>query len=1391
MRENKLIFTLSLYTSCVFLLMQLLASAQLMAQSSEIKFSHLDTKDGLSNNQVNAIWKDQQGFMWFGTLSGLNRYDGYNFKVYKFDHEDSTSIADSYIEDIFEDHQSNLWVRTRKGLNIYDPIHDIFHRDITSHLRDLQIDASDIVDIVEDRDHNYWYVSADSGLFKYQPQTASTQRYASVSTNQQSIYPTSVTAVELDKEGYLWLVHEDGVFEKLNTKNGKVIFRSFQLAEKNHYAHMDYQMMLDAEGESWFYVFERAKGLFHYQKDKDQLLHFHDKCTTAQLNTNIVHSVVQDDEGKIWIGTDHGGINLLDKTDFSVRYLLHQPEQKNSLSLNSINALYRQDNGSVWVGTYKKGIDLYHDNLFKFRLFRNNPSEPESLPYDDVNAFEEDSLGNLWIGTNGGGLIYFDRQKNSYTQYQHEPSDPNSISNDVVISLFLDSHHKLWVGTYHGGLNYFDGKRFVKYRHDPEEESSLADDRVWDIYEDSQGNIWVATLGGGLDLLDKKNDGFIHFRYGDINSVNSDYISSIDEDSQGNIWIGSAYGVDVYNNSNRRFIHYLPEEGNPASLSNINVNFVYVDSRDNVWIGTREGLNLYNREDNTFRVFRKEDGLPDNTMLSMREDDQHNYWISTPKGLSKLKLLGTNLIKDEAVFSSYSEAEGLQGIEFNVKASYKTRKGELVFGGPNGFNLFDPEKIRVNKNIPEVVLTDLRIFNKSIAVGKKRNDRILLEKSLNHIDQITLNPGEDMISFEFAALNYFHPEHNEYAYQLAGFNKNWITSSSSSRTATFTNLSPGDYTLKIKASNNDGFWSPEVKELKIKVLPPLWKTKYAFMFYAFVLISALWLARKIMLERVRLKFMMEQQQQEARQLHEVDMMKIKFFTNISHEFRTPLSLIISPLERMLKETKDTEQLKHFNLIHRNAKRLLTLVNQLLDFRKIEEQGIKLNPAEGDMISFIREIVYSFVDLSENKNIALDFRTEVNEINTHFDRDKLEKILFNLLSNAFKFTPEQGRVSVQVDWEKAERTQHGYPWLKIMVSDTGIGIPKEKHQDIFRKFFQNEIPGTFINQGSGIGLAITQEFVRLHGGKIRVDSESGKGATFSVLLPVEPLNIEPIESSSVLPDELVYDGDSEQSITEEPLARDDDKPLVLLVEDHEDFRFYLKDNFKHAYRIIEARNGVEAWAMTKKHIPDLIVSDVMMPEMNGIDFCEKVKNDRRSSHIPVILLTAKSAEDQKVEGFSVGADDYVGKPFNFEILESRIKNLIAQRETLKKSFLKRAEIEPEKIKISSVDEKLMKSAIKVVEDNIANPEFSVEELSRELGMSRVHLYKKLLALTGKSPIEFIRIIRLKRALQLLKESQMTVAEVAYEVGFNNPKYFSKYFKMEFNILPSQYVNQRQN
>jgi signal transduction histidine kinase/DNA-binding response OmpR family regulator len=757
--------------------------------------------------------------------------------------------------------------------------------------------------------------------------------------------------------------------------------------------------------------------------------------------------------------------------------------------------------------------------------------------------------------------------------------------------------------------------------------------------------------------------------------------------------------------------------------------------------------------------------------------------MGSPGGLIRLVNPGDSS-KINFNFAVYNESDGLQGGQFNENAAYKTPRGELIFGGPNGFNIFSPENVKPTTAIPSVAFVDFQLFQKSIKIGESVSGRVILPRSILGIEEVVLPPGQNFFSIECTALNNLTSGASSFLYKLEGLHRGWLPVDEHSRKITFTGINPGDYTLRVKALDKDRFEFSDERQLVIRVLPPFWKTKAAFALYVFGLIGILFLARKLIQQREKMKFVIEQERQEAMRMHELDMMKIRFFTNVSHEFRTPLTLILTPLDKLMRHAREPEQLTQYQLIQRNAKRLLNLVNQLLDFRKMEVQEIRFIPSEGDIINFIRDTVYSFSDLAEKKDIQLSFSSSVEVLETIFDQDKLEKILFNLLSNAFKFTPAQGSVSVMATLLVQGEEKH----LQIDVTDTGIGIPEDKLGKVFERFFQHELPKTMLNQGSGIGLSITKEFVRVHQGTITVDSEVGKGSCFSVRIPVRDVLKEshaesPTESSHsvvVNPEEVELSG--EDGVTH--------IPSLLLVEDNDDFRFYLKDNLKARFTILEAKNGQDAWKLVLSRQPDLVVSDIMMPVMNGMELCRKIKEDQRVSHIPVILLTARTSEEQKLEGFESGADEYITKPFNFEILESRIKGLIAQRLKFHKTISNpQVDVKASELKITPLDTKFIENAIKCVEKNVSSPDFSVEHLGRELGISRAYLYKKIVALTGKSPLEFIRSIRLQHAAQLLERSQLTVAEIAYQVGFNNPKYFSRYFKEEFNMLPSQYANKK--
>ncbi|MGF7230081.1 hybrid sensor histidine kinase/response regulator transcription factor, partial [Arachidicoccus sp.] len=948
-------------------------------------------------------------------------------------------------------------------------------------------------------------------------------------------------------------------------------------------------------------------------------------------------------------------------------------------------------------------------------------------------------------------------------------------SSNVIISLCIDHNGILWAGTYFGGLNRFDGNKFTHYRHNDNNSSSLSNDNIWDIFEDREQNLWIGTLGGGVDLFDRKEKRFEHFQEspGKPSMLPSNFISKIIEDKNGDLWIGTGNGVAVFSKNEKKWIVYQ-HSIQKNSLSNNYIVSLLADKEGRIWVGTRDGLNLFNEQKKNFQIFTTADGLPDNRILNIVEDDHQTLWISTLNGLCNI-IPKQNKNKTVISVINYDEMNNLQNQEFNNNAALKLTDGELIFGGPSGFNIIDPSIIKKTVYQPKIVFTELKILNKIVSSGEMVNGRVLLPKSLLNLKALDLKHNENDFSILFASLDFNHSNHEKYAYMLEGFNADWLYTNGVERTATYTNLDPGKYTFKLKALNSDGSWS-HVKKLYLVIEPPFWRTGLAYIIYLLIAGGIFFLIRRISLERIHMRYELVHQRKEAERIHSLEQLKTKFFTNVSHEFRTPLSLVIAPLDKIINQTTDEEQRIQLNLVQRNAKRLLNLVNQLLDFRKMEVQEIKLYPAIGDIVAFCKDISHSFRDIAEKKKIQFSYASNVDSLEIYFDKDKIEKILFNLLSNAFKYTHDNGVVSIDLLY-KPFGDDDANGTLAIKVKDNGIGIPAEKHQRVFERFFQTDVPESMVNQGTGIGLAITKEFVRLHNGTISVKSEPEKGTCFTVLLPAKKVFEAPVRV--VVNPIMVNDEEQIESKTTK-------KKTILIVEDNEDLRFYLKDNLKEQYHIEEATNGKEGWEKIKIGNPDLIVSDIMMPLMDGVELVRKIKTGTPTAHIPIILLTAIGSEEKELEGLKAGANDYVTKPFTFEILNSRIRNLMAQQKLLQNRFQKQIEVNPSEITITSVDQKFMEQALAIVEKHIDNPDFSVEDFSQEMFMSRITLYRKILSLTAKTPIEFIRLIRLKRAAKLLTKSGKSIAEIAYEVGFNNPKIFSKNFKEEFKVTPTQYL-----
>ncbi|TCC91791.1 hybrid sensor histidine kinase/response regulator [Pedobacter frigiditerrae] len=1363
---------------CIFLWFLFFVSKFASAQQNQLQFSRLELANGLSNNQVTTIFKDNKGYLWFGTMAGLNRYDGYQFKVFRHDTRNPKSLSDDFINNIYELPDQKLLIDTRAGFNIYDLELQSFDQNAANYFKKIGIKTSVINAVKKDKLGNFWFNAGSGGIYIYLTQQNKTVHIPCRGTHPSQLGAAPVASIQTDAKEGMWVLHVDKTFEKFNIKSLKITQKVsvFEIKDKSSYRPL--RFFIDKSDVVYIWSFEGQEGVTYY--DSIQKIN---KVLTKKpggLNNSLITGIIEDENGLIWISTDHGGINLLNKKDFSVSYITNREDDSKSLSQNSIVNLYKDPSGIIWIGTFKKGINYYHKNIIKFPLYRHFASNPNSLPFDDVNKFIEDHEGNIWIGTNGQGLMFFNRKTRKFKVYTHQPNNPNSLSNDIIVSLYIDQDKKLWIGSYFGGLDCFDGQNFKHFRYDKTNTNTLSDDRVWDILEADDQSLWIATLGGGIAVLDRDRQVFKRYKaYTGANSVASNYITALSKDKNGNIWIGTSSGLDFWQKRTQKFIHFNADPHGKNALSNGNVYDILADSYGYVWITTRDGLNRYDPKTGYFKVFRSEDGIADNSTLNIVEDRQGNFWLSTSKGLTliKVKKNGKNL---SYTFNNYDQHDGLQGREFNVNAAYITSKGELIFGGANGLNLFKPDDIISDFIKPTISFSDLQIANKSVDVGEEVNGSIVLTKALNSIDKLVLNHHQNVFSIEFTALNFFNPDKIRYKYMLEGFDKKFQEPVDKFRRATYTNLDPGNYIFKVISTNSAGDWVANEKHLSIKILPPFWRTPLAYILYVMAVLMALYLVRRRGINKLKTGFALEQERQEAKRMRDLDMLKIKFFTNVSHEFRTPLSLIITPMEKLIHQTADEGKKEQLKMVQRNSRRLLNLVNQLLDFRRMEVKELKLQATAGDIIGFIKELTFSFTDIAEKKNIELQFETDLISLVTQFDHDKVERILFNLLSNAFKFTPQGGAVDVMLTTEKNELNQ---TCLLLKVVDTGIGIEDDKLDKIFERFFQNEVPGSIVNQGSGIGLSITKEFVNLHGGKIWATSKLDEGSTFTVALPlIDTADISgqiSIKKTVTVKKRMIDDQDFVQAVN---LNK---KPTLLLIEDNEDFRFYLKDNLKEYFHIYEAANGKEGWQRLLSAHPNLVVSDISMPELNGIDLCKKIKEDKRTAHIPVILLTALTTEETQLAGLQIGANDYVMKPFNFEILLSKIRNLLAQQEAFKKTYQKQVDINTVQDVIESVDEKFMRQLLVMIEKNLANADYSVDQLSSELNMSRVGLYKKLILLSGKSPVEFIRSYRLKKAEALLLKSQLSISEIAYSVGFNNPKYFSKYFKQEFNELPTVY------
>jgi len=1373
----------------------------LYAQDNPYRFSRIDITNGLSDNQTNAIYKDHMGFMWFGTRAGLSRFDGHDFKIFRHNSKDSSSLPNGYVVDIFEGPEQELWVKSNEGYAIYDRTSEKFERFQQKHFNKYKIPSGYLRDVRTGARGNLYFNVQNQGIYGYNSKNVSTQKYILKGERIDEIENVSISDFIDDLKGNLWVIYANGILDKFNLKQQRVTQRFNEVNAHFSGQITVYSLGRDSAGDIYIYSGPNPFGLFYLHATSGTFRYFGKKEDHTGLSSKNVSRVIEGDDGKIWIGTDHGGINILDKKTNRLNYIQSRDNDPRSLSDNSISALYKDNNNIIWIGTFKKGICFYHKSIYKFPA--NHYLAGKNAIKKDVNCFAEDNDGNLWIGTNGEGLLKLNKATGEIKTYRNNPSETNSLSSDIVVSLETDHEGILWIGTYLGGLDAFDGKNFRHFKpgSDP---SKLSDNRVYALLEDADNRIWVGTLNGGVDVLDRQTGTFKHFNPNVKNTLSSFIVSCLYKDRNNNIWIGTTGGVNIFDYKSATFKYLKNNPADSNSLIQNDVNSILQDTRGWMWIGTREGISVYDPATRIFKNLNETNGLPEDMVFELLEDDYHHIWYSSSKGLYKISVIpnGQNY---QFRYSKYSQSDGLESTQFNINAAGKTKAGELIFGGPTGFNIFKASEIRNSKFPAALVMTDLEVFYHKVRVGESINGHIVLPEAITSLKNLNLTYKENIFSIQFALLNYFNPHKIIYKYNLEGFDKRWLTVSSELRKATFTNLDPGNYTLHVRAFYENDTIPVAESNLNITVTPPFWRTTWAYVLYLAIIGFLLLYIRNRGINKLRREFALEQERAEALQLRaqdrkeaeslrELDLLKIKFLTNLSHEFRTPISLILAPVDKLLIAAKENERYGQLAMIKRNAKRLLNLVNQLLDFRKLEEQELRLNNAEGEVVSFIKDATDSFYDLAERKQIKLTFASPIESLYAYFDQDKVERIVFNLLSNAFKFTPPGGKVEVMLH-RRLNKAEDGKILLELKIQDSGIGIPADKQTQIFDRFFQHETSASILNQGSGIGLSITKEFVKMQGGEISVESEPGQGTCFTVQLLLAPvLEDEQLNDNTAEDFSIQYGADNKEKTEKERTdkrALTKNAPVILLVEDNEDFRFYLKDNLSTYYKIVEASNGKEGWQKALALHPHLIVSDISMPEMSGTELCAKLKSDERTKHIPIILLTALTAEEEQLKGLETGANDYMTKPFNFEILHSKIKNLLTLHQTFKKTYSRQVRMSSPEMEIESDDVKFLNTALLYIEENLHNSQLSVEDLSSHMAMSRVSLYKKCLRVTGKTPVDFIRSVKLEKAAVLLEKSTKTISEICYMVGFSTPNYFAKAFKAKYNVLPSEYIAEKRN
>jgi signal transduction histidine kinase/ligand-binding sensor domain-containing protein/DNA-binding response OmpR family regulator len=1413
----------------------------LYGQQKPLKFKNFTKDDGLSSSDITSIAQTPDGYLWIGTSDGLNRFDGYEFTVFRNDPQNHNSIADNNITTLHVDKTGTLWIGTRtSGLSRYDSKREVF-RNYKSVLYDKNsLSNYYVLDVEEDTRGDLW-IATTLGLNRYRRDTDDFERYfhqvsitvnrAAVDSVRKNIKDERIAAevakligesfadetvleqklvsalpgddtgkvrsqilkasllrvraekiriVEADHEGNLWFAYEKEGLALYNPSDGKLT--SYSDGTQDPFWSKEIRSLYASGNTLW--IGTRDGSLASFDVVQKKLT----KLTPPGVSNNI-ESITKDFKGNLWFGDDYGLCRVSSRDKSAVRY---QNEEGNQYSLvtSSIKVIFEDAHRNLWVGCAQGGLSLTVSSTL-FDHYKHDLTSEVSLSKNHVSSVLEDSHGNVWIGYYTMGIDVWNRQTNQIKRFNYIQGDRNGIGKGTVFALFEDSKGIVWVGTYEGGLQYFDPKtnRFHSLTFNENDPYSISGNDVRSITEDGEGNIWIAIHGHGVNRVDRSTLKATRYfaDYDNLyNSLGNDWVYVVYADRHDNIWAGTVFGLSVLYKGAKNFVTYNRSNSN---LSHDHVRTISEDRNGNLWFGTQNGLTRFDPATRNFTIFNQKDGLPNNMIHGVLDDPWGYLWVSTNNGMSRLDY-------KEGKTLNFTELDGLQGAEFFTTSCFKGKNGAMYFGGTNGLNVFYPEAVATDSAQVPIAFSKLTLFNRTVSPGNS-----ILEKSINTDDEITFRADQNVFSISFVGLSFRNAEKIQYAYQLEGFDSEW-TYVSNRREVTYTNLDPGTYHFKVKAANASGVWNKSPRTLRIVVLPPFWKTPWAYGVYVFVISGFLYLYRRMNIAREKLKSDMKMKELEAKKTHEIDTLKLKFFTNISHEFKTPLTLINGPVETLLNKNEELTEAKRFefyNLIHRNSQHLLRLINQLLDMSAIDAGFMKLKVSRGNVVSFCRNIAGAFSYVADTSGVRYEFQSNVVAADVYFDHDKVEKILYNLISNALKHTSSGGKVTVRIALADASRTTDTGradsdiastgTYVQLEVEDTGVGIPGHMTAKVFERFYQGE---NSARNGTGIGLALTRQLVERHYGSIQLRSEEGKGSCFTVWLPVYRERFTREEIVNVSPTLLKKNEESvakQETFSEKLLEftrTDVVRPVILIVEDNDDVRKFLRLHLSADYTLYEACGGNEGVEKAIEIVPDLILSDVVMPDGNGFELCERVKSDKRTSHIPVVLLTARDSESNVLEGLNYGAEDYITKPFNMSILKAKVRNLILARQRVQDKFYTDLNFDPVNLASNSIDKNFVNQMIAAIEANLSDENFNPDTLADNLNVSRSQLYKKVKGLTGLSVSIFVRNIRLRKAALLLKTNSFTVSEVAYEVGFSDPGYFTKCFREMYSKSPTEFM-----